>query len=130
MGLLKKVVFALFMSSAMVVTAPTAMAGKVANQTAAETATALDDTVTVAEEALEAIKNGTDKKTTMNLLKKTKQTAKTIESSTVLALRDRALAKVNKARFAYKKDNLEKAEAIMTKAVAALKNVRAKYHAF
>jgi len=145
MGLLKKIAFALFMSSAMVVTAPVAMAaGKQANQTKEELVVALDDTVTVAEDALKGIVADTDYKAMMKLFKITKQTAKTIESTVVLSDRDRALARVNKARSAYKKSHkaaakgndaeaeayMTEAVAFMTEAVQRLKDVRTKYHTF
>jgi len=130
---LKKLVLALFISSAMLAAAPTVVAkpaGKVANQTQAEVAQSLDDTITAAETALAAVQNGTDKKETMALFKSTKQTAKTIESSVVLADRDRALNRVMKARSAYKKGNIEVAEKFMVEAVERFKKVKAKYHNF
>jgi len=106
MGLLKKLTLAFFVSFAMLAVAPSAIAkpGKIANQTQAEVEQSLLDTIAVAEETLAAMKSGADKETVMALLKKTKQTGKTIESSVVLANRDRALTKVKKARSAYKKD--------------------------
>ena len=131
MGLLKKLVMAFFVSFAMLAVAPSAIAaGKVQNQTQAEVAQSLTDTITVAEETLAAMKSGADKETVMALLKKTKQTAKTIESSVVLANRDRALGKVKKARSAYKKDQHEKAEELMGQAVDKFKKVEQQYHNF
>ncbi|NYT46702.1 MAG: hypothetical protein H0A75_02615 [Candidatus Methanofishera endochildressiae] len=105
-------------------------AGKVANQSQAEGAQSLTDTVTIAEETLAAMKSGADKDTVLALIKKTKQTAKTIESSVVLAKRDRALSKVAKARGAYKKDQHEKAEELMEQAVKGFKDVKTLYHNF
>jgi len=132
MGLLKKLVMAFFVSFAMLAVAPSAMAkiGKVENQSQSEVAQSLIDTIDAAEAALAAMKNGADKDTVMALLKKTKQTAKTIESSVVLADRDRALGKVSKARGAYKKGQHEKAEELMEQAVERFKKVKAKYHNF
>ena len=130
MSLLKKLVLAFFVSFAMLATAPSVMAAKVANQTQAEVEQSLTDTVTVAEETLAAMKSGADKDTVLALIKKTKQTAKTIESSVVLAKRDRALSKVAKARGAYKKDQHEKAEELMEQAVKGFKDVKTLYHNF
>ncbi len=130
---LKKLVIALFVSSAMLAAVPSAIAkpaGKIANQTQEEVAASLVDTITAAEAALAAVQNGTDKKETMALFKKTKQTAKTIESSVVLADRDRALNRVMKARSAYKKGNIEAAEELMIEAVERFKKVKDKYHNF
>ncbi|RLA20209.1 MAG: hypothetical protein DRQ62_10865 [Gammaproteobacteria bacterium] len=133
MGLLKKLVMAFFVSFAMLAVAPTAMAkpaGKVANQTQEGVKQSLLDTIAVAEETLAAMKSGAEKDDVMALLKKTKQTAKTIESSVVLADRDRALAKVKKARSAYKKDQHAKAEELMEQAVERFIKVNEKYHNF
>ncbi len=133
MDLLKKLVLAFFMSFAMLVIAPTAMAapaGKVANQTQAEVVQSLIDTVNVSEETLAAMKSGADKDAVMALLKKTKQTAKRIESAVVLSDRDRALARVNKARSAYKKGDTAEAEELMAEAVERFKDVEKKFHNF
>ena len=133
MSLFKKLVMAFFVSFAMLAAAPSAMAkplGKIQNQSQEGVAQSLDDTVAVAEETLAAMKSGADKDTVMALLKKTKQTGKTIESSVVLANRDRALGKVKKARSAYKKDQHAKAEELMAQAVDKFKKVREQYHNF
>lgn len=133
MDLLKKLVMAFLISFAMFAVAPSAIArpaGKIQNQTPEGVSQALDDTVAVAEETLAAMKSGADRDTVMNLFKKTKQTGKTIESSVVLANRDRALGKLKKARSAYKKDQHEKAEELMGQAVDKFKKVRAQYHNF
>ncbi len=134
MSSLKKLVLAAFVSSAMLAAAPVVVAkpaGKIANQTQEGVKQALLDTIAVAEETLAAMKGGdADKETVMALLKKTKQTAKTIESSVVLADRDRALAKVKKSRSAYRKDQHEKAEELMEQAVERFIKVNEKYHNF
>lgn len=130
---LKKLVLALFVSSAMLAAAPSAFAkpaGKIENQSQEAVAQSLDDTITAAEVALAAVQNGTDKKETMALFKATKQTAKTIESSVVLADRDRALNRVMKARSAFKKGDIKGSEELMTEAVERFKAVKAKYHNF
>lgn len=132
MGLLKKLTVAFLVSFAMMAVVPTAMAkaGKQENQTQAEVVQSLLDTITAAEAALEGIKSGADKNDVLKLLKISKQTAKTIESSVVLSDRDRALARVNKARSAFKKGKLEEAEAFMVEAVERFKKVNEKYHNF
>ncbi len=130
---LKKLVLAIFISTATIAVAPSAMAkplGKVQNQTQEEVAQSLTDTVATAKAALLAIQNGTEKKETMAAFKTCKQTAKTIESTVVLADRDRALNRVMKARAAYKKDNLKLAEELMTEAVERFIKVEKKYHNF
>jgi len=133
MSSLKKLVLAAFISSAMLAAAPVVVAkpaGKIANQTQEGVKQSLLDTISVAEETLAAMKGDADKETVMAMFKKTKQTAKTIESAVVLADRDRALSKVKKARSAYKKDQHEKAEELMTDAVERFIKVNEKYHNF
>jgi len=133
MSSLKKLVLAFFVSFAMLAAAPSAMAkpaGKVANQTQEEVEQSLLDTITTAEEALALMKSGADTDVVLAALKTCKQTAKTIESSVVLADRDRALSKVGKARLAYKRDQHAKAEELMEQAVVGFKKVNEKYHNF
>ena len=133
MALLKNLVLAFFVSFAMLATAPSAIAkpaGKVANQTQAEVVASLDDTVTAVEAVLTAIQSGADKDDVMALFKSAKQTAKTIESSVVLAQRDRSLGKLKKARSAYKKGDIEKSEELMVIAIDSFKMTRKKFHDF
>ena len=133
MGLLKNLTLAFFVSVAMLATAPSAMAkpaGKVANQTQEEVVQSLLDTITAAEDTLALMKSRADTDVVLASLKKCKQTAKTIESSVVLADRDRALSKVGKARLAYKRDQHAKAEELMEQAVERFKKVNEKYHNF
>lgn len=131
MDLLKKLVIVFFVSFAMLAVAPsTIAAGKIKNQTPAEVEQALIDTVEVAKETLMAMQNDVDKITVLALIRKTKQTAKKIQSSVVLADRDRALARVSKARGAYKRDQHEKAKELMQQAVDRFKQVKEKYHNF
>lgn len=132
MTVLNKLVLATFLSFAMLVTAPSAFAaGKVANQTPAETVVALDDTVAVAEETLAAVQNeDSDRDDVMALFKKTKQTAKTIESSVVLSIRDKSMSRVKKARSAFKKGRTDEAIDWMVKAVDLFKQTRSRYHNF
>lgn len=133
MGLLKKLVMAFLVSFAMFAVAPTAMAkpaGKIANQTQEGVKQAFLDTIAIAEETLAAMKGGADKEAVMALLKKTKQTGKTIESAVVLANRDRALGKLKKARSAYKKDQHDKAVQLMEQTVERFIKLNEQYHNF
>jgi len=130
MGLLKKLVLALSLSTAMMAVAPTAMAGKIAHQTAAQAVQAIDDTLDQAEVALEAIKSGADVDAVLKVLKETKQLTKTIESATTYSTREKALGKLSKARFAYKKGNQEKAIVEMEKALVLYKKIKVMYHDF
>ncbi|MCF7970392.1 MAG: hypothetical protein K9L22_04415 [Methylococcaceae bacterium] len=133
MSLLKKVVLAGFISTAMLATAPSVMAkpaGKQANQTQEGVAIALDDTVAAAEETLAALKAGVDMETGLALFKKTKETSKTIESATVYVLRARAQGTLSKARSAFKKGDNEEAIKLMTAALEEFEGVKSAYFNF
>ncbi len=130
MSLLRKLVLALSLSTAMMSVAPTAMAGKIAHQTAAEAVQAIDDTLEQAELALEAIKAGGDVKSVLAVLKTTKQFTKTIESATTYSTREKALGKLSKARRYYKKGDQEKALVEMEKALVLYKKIKTMYHDF
>lgn len=107
MGLLKNVSLALFISTAMLATAPTAIAkpaGKIENKTPAETVISIDETIEAAEEVLAAVKSGDlEKDVVMKMFKTVKQKAKTIESTVTYSIREKALGRLSKARLAYKK---------------------------
>jgi len=130
MSLLRKLVLALSLSTAMMAVAPTAMAGKIAHQTAAEAVQAIDDTLEQAELALEAIKAGGDVKSVLAVLKTTKQFTKTIESATTYSTREKALGKLSKARRFYKKGDQESAVVEMEKALVLYKKIKVMYHDF
>lgn len=128
---LKKLILAFFFSFAFLATAPSAFAvGKIENATPAETVIAIDETLVLAEETLAAIKDGTDKETVMPMFKKTKQSAKKIESTVTYMLREKSLGRLSKARSAFKKGDTETAEAKMTEALKLFKELKTKYHDF
>lgn len=133
MGLLKKVSLALFVSVAMLATASTAIAkpaGKIENATGAETIEAIDATLALSKETLAAITNGTDKEAVMEMFKKTKQSAKTIESTVTYMLREKSLGKLSKARSAYNKGDLKEAEAEMIEADQSFQLLSETYRKF
>lgn len=133
MGLLKKVSLALFVSVAMLATASTAMAkpaGKIENATGAETIEAIDATLELSKATLAAITNGTDKEAVMEMFKKTKQSAKTIESTVTYMLREKSLGKLSKARSAYSHGDLKTAEAEMIEADESFQLLSKTYKSF
>ncbi|MBE0470622.1 MAG: hypothetical protein IBX55_14075 [Methyloprofundus sp.] len=133
MSLLKKVLFAGFISTAMLATTPSVMAkpaGKQANQSQEGVAEALDATVAAAEETLAALEAGVDMEKGLELFKTTKETSKTIESATVFAARSRAQGTLSKARSAFKKGENEQAITLMTEAVTQFKGVKDLYFNF
>ncbi len=133
MGLFKKLVIALSLSTAMLAVAPSVMAkpaGKIENQKPAETKVAIDAAIEQAEITLEAAKAKGDVKDVLVEFKKIKQIAKTNESATTYRLREKALGFVSKARSAYKKGNQEESVVKMTKALEVFKEIKVKYTEF
>jgi hypothetical protein len=131
MSLLKKVVLAGFISTAMLATAPSVMAaGKQANQTQEGVAIALDSTVEAVEAVLAGLEAGVDMETGLALFKAAKQSSKTIESASVYALRARAQGALKKARSAFKKGETEKSIELTKVALEKFKGVRTAYHNF
>lgn len=131
---LKKMALAFLVTFAMVSISPSAMAkkpmGKLENASPAATAIAVDETLELATQLLEAIKSGAEKDVVMKMFKTTKQRSKTIESTVTYMLREKSLGKLGKARSAYKKGNVEKAEELMTKALESFKKLKHKYDNF
>ena len=119
----------------MIATVPSAMAkpkGKIENATPQATVIAIDESIELAAEVLKAIEaDELSKEDMLALFKKTKQRAKTIESTTTYMLREKALGKLGKARSAYKKDK-EQAEvvALMEKSVVVFKAIKVRYDEF
>ena len=133
MALLKKVVIALFVSVAMLATAPSAIAkpaGKVENQSQEGVLQAFDDSISAIEAAQTALESGEDKDTVLALMKEAKQELNRIESATVNREKERANGLLKKSRSALKKDDTEKAKAYMTDAVAKFISLKKIYLEF
>ena len=121
MALLKKLVLALFVSIAMLAAAPSAIAkpaGKIANQSQEGVLQAFDDSITAVEAAQTAMESGEDKDKVLALMKEAKQELNRIESATVNREKERANGLLKKSRSAYRKDDIEKAKALMAETVA------------
>jgi len=119
MALLKKVVIALFISTAMLATAPSVIAaGKIANQSPEAVLGAFDAAITAVEAAQTALVSNEDKDTVLGLMKEAKQTLNQIESATVNREKERANGFLKKSRSAFRKGDQEKAEKLMAEAVA------------
>lgn len=127
MALLKKLVIASFISTAMITAAPSAMAkpmGKIENQTQEGVLSAFDESIATAEETLEALNSGADKDAVLALMKKSKQALNRIESATVNREKERANTLLRKSRSAFKKGDTEKAKALMVDTVAKFKSLK------
>jgi len=130
MGLLKKQLLTLLVSTLMLIAAPSVMAGKIEKATTQEVSEAIVETIRLSEEALAAVKNGQEKDQILTLLKETKQSSKRIESNVVDRLRSKANSRVTKARAAIRKGDTATAETLLTEAVAIFKEVQVKHKAF
>ncbi|MCK5830224.1 MAG: hypothetical protein KAH20_07960 [Methylococcales bacterium] len=135
MSSLKKLTLSLFVSTALLTAVPSVMAkpaGKIENATPAATVVAIDETLALAEEALNAVKSGElEKADMMKLFKTLKQKAKLIESTVTYSIREKALGRLGKARLAYKKgkDQAE-VEALMQKSYDTFVELKNRYHNF
>jgi hypothetical protein len=121
MALLKKVVIALFVSTALLATAPSAIAkpaGKIENQTPEGVLHAFDVAISSVEAAQTALESGEDKDTVLGLMKEAKQNLNKIESATVNREKERANGLLKKSRSAFRKGDLEKAKSLMSDTVA------------
>ena len=131
MAILKKVLLAVFVSMAMIATAPvTIAAGKIEKATAQEVVEAIKDTISLSEETLAAVESGAEKEAVLELFKKTKQASKRIESNIVDRLRQTANARLRKARSAFKQDDKETTIAFMTEVVQRFKEIQKKHSSF
>lgn len=135
MVLLKKLTIAVFVSVAMLAAAPSAIAkpkGKIENATPEATVIAIDESIELAAEVLKAIEaDELSKEDMLALFKKTKQKAKTIESTTTYMLREKALSKLGKARSAYKKGKDKTyVSSLMEKSFEVFKAIKVRYNEF
>ncbi len=130
MALLKKVVLALFVSVAILATAPSAIAkpaGKIENQTPEGVLQAFDVAISSVEAAQTALESGEDKDTVLGLMKEAKQNLNKIESATVNREKERANGLLKKSRSAFRKGDLEKAKSLMSDTVAKFSSLKQIY---
>ena len=136
MTLLKKLVIASFIGTALLAAAPTAMAkpaGKIENQSPAAVLTAFDDAISSAEAAdsvVQKLESGADTNAALELVKEAKQALNHIESATVNREKERANLLLKDARLALIKDDLNTAKALMTEVVAKFKSLKQIYTSF
>lgn len=122
MALLKKIIMALFISVAMLATAPATMAVEVGQKVT------LNDVIDLAEQTLAAMENGDDKEKILALLKETKQASKSIVISGPADLpRSKANGKIKKSRKAFRKDDTGKAIKLAAEAIEYYKKAKAKH---
>lgn len=130
MTLLKKLILAFFISTAMLITASPVLAGKVENPTAQEVTKAIEDTLAGAENIVIALGDGTEKNEVLALFKATKQFSKGIIFNPIDKLRQRAGFRMVKSRSALKKGNIEEAIEFANKAVKIYKKLQQEHKDF
>ncbi len=136
MTLLKKLVIALFIGTAFLATAPTAMAkpaGKIENQSPEGVLTAFDEAIAAAEAAdagLQALTAGANDDAVLELMKEAKQALNHIESATVNREKERANGFLKDARGALIKGDLTASKASMAAAVEKFKELKKIYLSF
>ncbi|MBL6986808.1 MAG: hypothetical protein ISR72_07180 [Methylobacter sp.] len=133
MALLKKLVIASFISTAMLAAAPTAMAkpqGKIENQSQEGVLEAFDESIAAAEAALEALNSGAKEDAVLDLMKEAKQALNRIESATVNREKERANALLKHSRSALKKGDVEESKTLMIETVEKFKSLKQMFLSF
>ena len=126
----KKIFLAVFLTATLGTSAITSAAGKIENPTTEEVIYAIETTVKHAEEALAAINSGADKAVILDFIAKTKQIAKEIEVTRLGPNKMKASAQMKKARFAVRKDEMEKAKKHLEAGVKHYHTLRTRFYAF
>ncbi|MDP2099207.1 MAG: hypothetical protein U1E09_11355 [Methylococcales bacterium] len=134
MALLKKLVIASFVSTALLAAAPAAMAkpatGKIENQSQEGVLAAFDESIAAAEAALAGLNGGADEAAIFDLMKDAKQALNRIESATVNREKERANALLKDSRAALKKGDVEASKALMAETVEKFKSLKEIYLSF
>jgi len=105
-------------------------AGKIENPTTEEVIYAIETTLKNAEKALAAANNGEDKEVILNHLRDTKQIAKEIEVTRLGPNKMKASSQMKKARFAVRRDEMEKAKKHLEAGVKHYRTLRKRFYAF
>jgi len=124
MDLLKKVIFALFVSTSMMAVAPAVMAEVPETASREEVAESIEEAIKLSGETLAALKENESKASVLALFKATKKESKKIDSSPVERTRSKASQKMAKARLSFKKGDSEKAIELMTEVVDLFEKVQ------
>jgi len=124
MDLLKKVIFALFVSTSMMAVAPAVMAEVPETASREEVAESIEEAIKLSGETLAALKENESKASVLALFKATKKESKKIDSSPVERTRSKASQKMAKARLSFKKGDSEKAIELMAEVVDLFEKVQ------
>lgn len=136
MTLLKKSVLALFIGTAFLAAAPTAMAkpaGKIENQSPEGVKVAFDDAISAAEAAdgvVQALTDGANVEPALELIKEAKQALNHIQSATVNREKEKANGLLKDARLALIKGDITTSKTLITETVAKFKALKQIYVSF
>ncbi len=130
MAFTKKIFSTILLTATLTATPVIVSAGKIENPTMEEVTYAIETTVKRAEEALAAINSGADKEVILGFIAQTKQIAKEIEVTRLGPNKMKASSQMKKARFAVRKDQMEKAKKHLEAGVKHYHTLRKRFYAF
>ncbi len=126
----KKIFLAILLPVFLTCATTASAAGKIENPTMEEVTYAIETTVKNAEKALDAINNGADKDVILGFIADTKQIAKEIEVTRLGPNKMKASSQMKKARFAVRKDEMEKAKKHLEAGVKHYHTLRKRFYDF
>jgi len=126
----KKIFLAILLPAFLACATTASAAGKIENPTMEEVTYAIETTVKHAEEALDAINSGADKDVILGFIAETKQIAKEIEVTRLGPNKMKASSQMKKARFAVRKDEMEKAKKHLEAGVKHYHALRKRFYEF
>ena len=99
-------------------------AGKIENATTEEVKIEIDNAIKSTEDAIAAIQNNDGQDSILGLIKDAKQASKKIESNRLDVKRNRAAARLAKARSAVKKGENDSALGFLSEALAGYQEIK------
>lgn len=125
MNFIKKLLFSIVIATSMGAVSSTAIAaGKIENATTADVKEAIDNTIENIQQAITSLQNGGDKDGTLELINNARQSSKRIESNRLDVKRNRAVARLKKAKFAIKRDQNDSALALLSEALTRYQEIK------
>lgn len=125
MSFLRKFLLSIIIASSMgAVSSVSFAAGKIENATTEEVRIEIDNAIKSTADAIAAIQNNEGQDAILGLIKDAKQASKKIESNRLDVKRNRAAARLAKARSAVKKAQNDEAIAFLSEALAGYQEIK------
>ena len=125
MNFIKKLLILIVMATIMGAVSPTVFAaGKIENATTADVKEAIDNTIENIEQAITSLQNDDNKDSVLELINNARQSSKRIESNRLDVKRNRAVARLKKAKFAVKRDQTDSALALLSGALTRYQEIK------